>query len=278
MTLDLLMQPARPSAQGGVWDYVSPSQLSLWAKCPLAWKIQYVDGVRSPTTPSLFVGKLCHAGLEVFYRHRQQGLTLAAEEVCRQLDTLWNEAMAQQGQPFANTEEAAKAKELTAHLLRAYLDRTAQDEPRPRAVEAAIRAPLIDPRTGEDLGIPLLGIVDLVLDAADGPVIIDFKTAASSAEPAEVTHEVQLSSYAYLFRHVSGRIESELQIRSLVKTKTPKILMHRYPARGDTHFARLFALFREYLDALDARRFNYRPGWTCASCDFGATHCGRWTG
>jgi hypothetical protein len=31
--------------QGGVWDYVSPSRLGLWAKCPLAWKFRYLDGM-----------------------------------------------------------------------------------------------------------------------------------------------------------------------------------------------------------------------------------------
>ncbi len=37
-------------------------------------------------------------------------------------------------------------------------------EPRPLAVEATMESPLVDPLTGEDFGIPLLRIVDLVLD------------------------------------------------------------------------------------------------------------------
>ncbi|NLE38566.1 MAG: PD-(D/E)XK nuclease family protein [Pirellulaceae bacterium] len=280
MTCELQTQPGAAGAarQGSVWDYVSPSRLSLWAKCPLAWRLRYLDGVESPTTPSLFVGKLCHAGLEVFYRHRQRGVTLAAEDVRERLDTIWNEAIDQEGQPFANTEEAAKAKGLTQNLVRAYLDQLPADEPGPLAVEAVFEAPLVDPATGEDLGIPLLGIVDVVFDAAEGPVVVDFKTAASAAEPAEVVHEIQLGSYAYLLRRSLGRTESEVQIRSLVKTRQPRVLVHRYAARTEAHFARLFALLREYVDALDARRFNYRPGWTCASCDFRETHCRQWSG
>ena len=62
--------------------------------------------------------------------------------------------------------------------------------------------------------------------------------------------------------------ERELQIRSLIKTKTPKIETRRYPARDDTHFRRLFAVIRAYLDDLRSKRFVYRPGWTCAMCDF----------
>jgi len=277
-SIDLLTHEGLDRRHGGVWDYISPSRLSLWAKCPLAFRLRYLDGVKSPTTPSLFIGKLCHAGLEVFYRHRQLGVTLTTEDVSARLGTIWEEAIDQEGPPFENTAEAAKAKQQTEALVRAYLDQLPEDEPRPLAVEAAIEMPLVDPTTGEDMGIPLLGIVDLVLDAADGPIITDFKTASSSAEPAEVTHEVQLSSYAYLLRQASGREESGLEIRSLVKTKLPKIMVHRYASRTEAHFVRLFALFREYLDALDSRRFTYRPSWSCSMCDFRETHCLRWRG
>jgi hypothetical protein len=41
------------SAAGGVWDYISPSRLNLWLKCPLAFKLRYIDGVKMPTTPAL---------------------------------------------------------------------------------------------------------------------------------------------------------------------------------------------------------------------------------
>ena len=141
-----------------------------------------------------------------------------------------------------------------------------------------MEVPLVDPFTGEDLGIPLLGIVDLVLDDVDGPVVRDFKTSSRSAPPFEVTHEVQLTSYGYLFRRTTGLEEIGLEIHSLIKTKTPKIEGHRYPARTDAHFRRLFGVIREYLDALDCGRFNYRPGWGCAMCDFRESECREWAG
>ena len=34
-----------------VWDYSSPSRLNLWLKCPLAWKLRYIDGVKTPSNP-----------------------------------------------------------------------------------------------------------------------------------------------------------------------------------------------------------------------------------
>jgi hypothetical protein len=72
-----------------------------------------------------------------------------------------------------------------------------QDEPRPLAVEVPCEAPLVDPVSGENLDIPLVGLMDLVLPEGAGPIITDFKTASKSSGPLEITHEVQLSCYSY---------------------------------------------------------------------------------
>ena len=50
------------TGDGDVRAYISPSRLNRWLRCPLAFKLQYVDGIRTPTTPNLFIGKQVHAG------------------------------------------------------------------------------------------------------------------------------------------------------------------------------------------------------------------------
>lgn len=162
--------------------------------------------------------------------------------------------------------------------MTAYLAQIPADESKPLAVEAAVEAPLIDPATGENLGIPLVGIMDLVLPDRDGPLIADFKTTSRGGEPLEITHEIQLSSYSYLFRHASQEPEGGLEIRNLVKTKTPKVEIHRYGPRTDRHYRRLFSVIRAYLDALDAGRFVFRPGLGCSMCCFRNNHCWAWDG
>ena len=135
-------------------------------------------------------------------------------------------------------------------------------------VEAAVETPLVDPATGEDLGIPLVGIIDLVLPDSAGPVIADFKTTSRGGQPLEVMHEVQLSAYSYLFRQVSPDPEGSLQIRNLVKTRVPRITFHSFPAHELRHFERLFAVVWAYLDDLHSGRFVFRPGWGCMACDY----------
>ena len=110
--------------------------------------------------------------------------------------------------------------------------------------------------------------MDLVLDAEAGPVIADFKTATRGGQLLEISNEVQLSCYAYAYRHAAAAQEGELQIRRLVRTRQPQIETHRYPARTATHFRRLFAVIRAYLDDLDSGRFVYRPGFACSFCDY----------
>jgi hypothetical protein len=180
-------------ASGGVFDYVSASRLNSWLACPLKFKLKYLDHVSTPSTPPLFVGKACHAGLELFYHHRMLSVTLKPTEVAGRLEASWNGMLADEDIAFESPEEEQATKRQTGNLIRAYLAYIPRDESRPLAVEAALESPLVDPTTGEDLGIPLVGIVDLILDAPTGPLIADFKTAARSSPPLEITHEVQLS-------------------------------------------------------------------------------------
>jgi len=263
---------------GSVWDYLSPSRLNLWMRCPLAFKLRYIEGVRTPTSTSMFLGKCVHAGLEILYRHRMLGVTLARDDVVRRATEIWDESVAEEEITFKSTDDEAALRNQMGSLLTTYLDQLPADEPRPRGVEVTMEMPLVDPQNNEDLGMPLLGVVDLIQATEGGDQIIDFKTSSRSGPPFEVTHEVQLSCYAYLYRQMTGKDESGLEIRSLVRTKKPKIDCHSYPARSPQHFDRLFRIIREYLDALHAGRFNYRPGWACGMCDHRETHCKQWCG
>jgi hypothetical protein len=124
--------------------------------------------------------------------------------------------------------------------------------------------PLIDPSTGENLGLPLVGVVDLVLREGDDNVLVDFKTSSTSSCCA-LQHEIQLSAYAYLFSEATQQEETRLELRQLIKTKVPRVQTYRFPSRGDEHFNRFFGLVREYLDAIDRKIYNFRPSWMCGS-------------
>jgi putative RecB family exonuclease len=104
MSTGLLGFESVQQRQGGVWEYISPSRLGCWLSCPLKWKFRYLDGIKTPTTPSLFVGKVVHAGLEVFNRHRHLGITLEAEEVTQRMLGSWAQLVDEEKMSFESTD------------------------------------------------------------------------------------------------------------------------------------------------------------------------------
>ena len=179
---------------------------------------------------------------------------------------------------FDSPEAETAMRQQVADLVRVYLDAVPKDE-KPLAVEVAAEAPLVDPFTGEDLGMPMVGVLDLVLGQrcrADHHGLQD----GGPQQRTDGDHATRSSSRA--MPGCTGRSPDSRRAgwRSavLIKTKVPKCEFHPYAARTDAHFRRLFAVLREYLDALDGDTFNFRPGFGCGMCDFRNTHCSRWAG
>lgn len=264
--------------RGGIWDYVSPSRINAWLRCPLAFRLRYVDGIVSPPSVSQFVGKTVHRGLENFYRQRQQRVLLSAAEITAHLRNQWDGSVVAEGVRFASSAAEQVARQQSLQLVEAYLDQVPFDEPRPMGVETRLEAPLRDPVSGENFGLSLVGVLDLVLPGPAGPVIRDFKTTSRGGECLEITHELQLSAYSYLHRENFSVPEEGLEIHNLVKTKLPRVENHRFAPRTQAHYLRLFAIIRAYLDSLDSGTYVIRPNHLCGACEFSRTRCAQWTG
>ena len=91
-----------------VWNYVSPSRLNLWLKCPLAFRRRYIDGLESPPSPSLFVGKVVHEVLDAVYRCAMVGDYLTECDVPAFVDTAWNRIMESEPCVFGLDEDETK--------------------------------------------------------------------------------------------------------------------------------------------------------------------------
>jgi hypothetical protein len=194
------------------------------------------------------------------------GAYVGNDDVPEFVSDAWKRTMESEPCLFDDDEHETKCRNQVVDLVTAYLSEVNIVDERPLAVERKYEIPLVDPLTGEDFGMSLVGVVDLVLDNEDGPIVVDFKTAAS-ASYCDLQHELQLTAYSYLIREAFGCSESALEVRQLVKTKVPKIVTHTFPPRTDEHFERFFGLVREYLEALDRGVFNYRPSWNCSMCE-----------
>jgi putative RecB family exonuclease len=137
-----------------------------------------------------------HAGLEWYYRHRQFGVDICPDDVCHFLESDWSRSVAAEDMRFESAADETQLQRKAGELIRSYLAKVDGETSRPVAVETAVESPLIDPHSGEDLGIPLVGVLDLVLEEDSGPLIVDFKTAARADQLPELSHEIQLGCYA----------------------------------------------------------------------------------
>ena len=213
---------------GQIGDYVSPSRLSLWLKCPLAFRKRYLEGLQSAPTPSLFVGKIVHSVLAHIYRLRIAGHTCTPDDMPRFVADAWKYTMEVEPCFFDEDEQEEKARYQVLGLVTTYLNSIPVQEERPVAIEKRYEVPLIDPMTDEHFGITLVGIADLILEEEGGYVITDFKTAATSAL-CDMQHELQLTAYAYLVRNIIEQDELRCEVRQLVKTKSPKVNVYTFP-------------------------------------------------
>jgi hypothetical protein len=87
MSADLLTSKTLPDRKGGVWSYRNPSRLHWWLKCPLAFRLRYLEGITAPPGTDMFAVKMARAALEHFYRHWQLGIPMDTGDICWQLAT-----------------------------------------------------------------------------------------------------------------------------------------------------------------------------------------------
>ena len=83
-----------------------------------------------------------------------------------------------------------------------------------------------------------------------------------------LSNEVQLTAYSLLYRKTTGKKERGLEIKSLVRTKTPKLLITSLPPRTEFHVNRLLRLVRAFADSTKSGLYPACPGLNCMYCDF----------
>jgi hypothetical protein len=186
----------------------------------------------------------------------------------QKFDLEWHDQQKATKINWAGEEEKDRSGAWTA--LECYLEQTPiKPDEKPEAVEVSVEADL------ERYGLPrLIGVLDLV---RQGGRIVDFKTCAQTPNPEMVRHtnELQLCCYAVLYRHCTGHLEGGLEIHSIVKTKTPKVVITELPPMTPRQQIRLFKGIESYLEGICREDFVPSPSFTCAGCEYFA-ECRAW--
>ncbi|GHT21773.1 hypothetical protein FACS189419_03190 [Planctomycetales bacterium] len=207
-----------------------------------------------------------HLWYKSIYRRQKEGKDTNISELPGLITGIWKEMLEVEQCFFDDDEHETKCRYQVVDLITAYLHDVDVRCEKVIAIERKFESIIQTYDTNEIFHLPLVGVIDLIIEKPEGLVIIDFKTAAS-ASYCSLQHEIQLAAYAYLVREFFGQNEAKLEIRQLIKTKTPKIITQSYPPRNDWQMKRFFSLVREYHEALETGTFNYRPSWNCSMCE-----------
>ncbi|MEI7733198.1 MAG: PD-(D/E)XK nuclease family protein [Verrucomicrobiota bacterium] len=247
---------------------VSASRLNLWNNCRLKFYFRYVLQISKPKTAALFVGSLVHAILQSWSMARWKKEPFDLEKYKAQFDEQWKDQQAKARIDWEGEEDKERAGAWNA--IECYFKQTpiTQDE-KPEAVEVSVEADL------EKHGLPkLIGVLDLV---REGGRIVDFKTCGQTPHPEMVKHTnlLQLSCYAVLYRECTGHLEGGLEIHSIVKTKTPKIIITELPPMTNQQQTRLFKIIESYQAGIYREDFVPAAGFTCAGCEY-LKECRAW--
>lgn len=240
---------------------ISPSRLKTWQECPMKWKAVYIDEIRMAPTPSLVFGTAIHKALESFHRSRWLGQPVTIDELESVFaTTLQIESNPAGAEPVdVGPEMLVQARRLIEIYAGQYGDEMAA------AAELMLSAPLVDTKTGEDLGAQLVGVIDLITDDRR---VIDLKSSARTTNLFDlaIAHSVQLDAYRWLMLHSAGHEPEGVEIRLLVRKKQPEVQTFRLPRRSG--FVPFIDLCRRYIDFVhQSKAVLPRPNMFCGeSC------------
>ena len=247
---------------------LSPSKISAFKSCPLAFRFSVIDRLPEPPSPWASKGTLVHRALELLMARPPGDRTLDAA-----LEDLARASAALADHPeFAGLalgdEEAAAFHAEAAELVRRYFR---LEDP------ASVRAIGLELYISVQLGsLTLRGIIDrLELDDDGELVVTDYKTGAAPREGFEQDRMGGVHFYSLLCERLLGRRPARIQLMYL---STPEIISMVPSEQSVTAVERrAVALWAAVERGCERDDFRPRRGRLCDWCSFQA-YCPAWGG
>jgi len=240
---------------------LSPSKVTSFTDCALAFRFSAIDRLPEPPTVAATRGTLVHAALESLHCLEPGDRTLDAALAC-----LDEAAVALGDDPeYAaldlDDEAAAAFRAEAADLVRNYF--RLEDPTTVRAIGLELRV------EAEVDGIRLRGIIDrLELDADGELVVTDYKTGAAPSTQYERKRLSGVHIYSLLCEQLLGRRPRTVQLLYL---KDP-LALTTTPSDRSTRGTRrtLGAVWQAVERACEREDFRPQPSRLCSYCAFQA--------
>lgn len=256
-------------------DYLSFSAVSLYQRCPLAFKFRYIDGFPEETvSSSLAFGGSIHAALELWFREQMCGNDAPDHDTM--LSEFWDSWRCKNEEAtinFGKGEDVSAIGELADRVLATFRNsELAKPAGTILGVEEELREAVV-PETPD-----ILARIDLLVESDDALTVIDFKTARSRWSDGQAQDQgEQLLLYSELARQIAPGKELRLEFHVLSKTKKP--VAERHPVYVDVQrIDRTKSVVQRVWRAIESGHFFPSPNpIACGSCPY-REPCRRWSG
>ncbi|MBI5767871.1 MAG: PD-(D/E)XK nuclease family protein [Verrucomicrobia bacterium] len=256
---------------GDPLEYISVSRLKSFLSCRLRFHFEKVLAITKPVSPALHFGRAIHAALQHFNKARWRGGDASDTAVIAAFTESFAHPEPGHTVEWTDANEPAELRAKGETLLRAFLAAGVHSlDEKPMGVEVAVEA------HHPDLALPLFGVLDLVKSDRR---VVDYKTCAATPDPALELwlHETQVTAYALLVEHATEAPSTGTDLAFLVKTKTPKIIVHPVAPPTQVQRDRFARLVEVYANGVANEAYYPSPGQHCAWCAY-RTECAAWKG
>lgn len=162
---------------------ISYSALNSYQTCPLKYKFQYIDKIRTPKSKEAVFGTLIHSTLN--FVHTPAILAPSMEQAMDHFSKNWNSDV------WENELEERAAFSQGIEIIRRYYN----DNDIAKVNIVALESPF-QIKLGEHV---VSGIIDRIDRTEDGYEIVDYKTAKKMPSQEKVDNDVQLTIYLQAF-------------------------------------------------------------------------------
>ncbi len=248
---------------------LSPSKVSSFKDCALAFRFSAIDHLPEPPSPHAVKGTLVHRALELLMWEEAPGnrsLDVALSKLARAADEMLSDP--EYVELELDDEARAEFVADSEQLVRNYYELENPDEVRVMGTELLLSV---------ELGsLTLRGIIDrLELDDDGELVVTDYKTGRAPGEAFEQSRLGGVHFYAFLCEQVLGRRPARVQLLHLREPLTISTVPSEQSTRGLRQ--RTEAVWAAVERACEQDDFRPKPGRLCAFCAYQA-YCPAWGG
>jgi putative RecB family exonuclease len=242
---------------------LSPSSISQFKECPLAYRFAYVERLPQPPSPWTSKGTLVHRALELLFCRPAAERTLDAALADLATATTELAIHPEFTELELSDEDWAAFHASAADLVRKYFTLEDPTVVHPIGLELKLEARIGD---GER-PVRIRGIIDrLDLDADGELVVVDYKTGAVPGERFEAKSLAGVHMYALLCEQMLGRRPARVQLYYLSKPEAIIATPSEQTVNGIAK--RTTALWSAMAGAAARDDFRPKPGRLCDFCTF----------